>query len=102
MFGYRVGGPKEDLERDYRDNAFGMPKSVVIDPTFDQKRKLQANANIEPTKGDKRYVRRKADGTFGKTVDVDKSLAADRKQTAKKKARKGQGIGATLKNSTSR
>jgi hypothetical protein len=23
---------------------------------------------IEPTKGDKRFVRRKADGTFGKTV----------------------------------
>jgi pullulanase/glycogen debranching enzyme len=43
--GYRVGGPNEDLERDYRDNAFVMPKSVVIDPTFDQKRKLQANAN---------------------------------------------------------
>ena len=40
---------------------------------------------IEPTKGDKRYVRRKAHGTFGKTVDVGKSLAADRKQTAKKK-----------------
>ena len=31
---------------------------------------------IEPNKGDKRYVRRKADGTFGKTVDVGKSLAA--------------------------
>ena len=47
MFGYRVVGPNEDLELewDYRDNAFGMPKSVVIDPTFDQKRKLQANAN---------------------------------------------------------
>ena len=43
--GYRVGRPSEDLERDYRDNAFGMPKSVVIDPRFDQKRKLQANAN---------------------------------------------------------
>jgi hypothetical protein len=27
---------------------------------------------IEPTKGDKRYVRRKADGTFRKTVDVGK------------------------------
>jgi len=25
---------------------------------------------IEPKKGDKRYVRRKADGTFGKTTDV--------------------------------
>jgi isoamylase len=35
MFGYRVGGPNEDLERDYRDNAFCVPKSVVIDPTFD-------------------------------------------------------------------
>ena len=35
MFGYRVGGPNEDLERDYRDNAFGMPKSVVVDCTFD-------------------------------------------------------------------
>ena len=31
---------------------------------------------IEPTKGDKRYVRRKADGTFAKTVDVGKSLAS--------------------------
>lgn len=46
---------------------------------------------IEPTKGDKRYVRRKVDGTFGKTVDVGKSLAADQKRTAKKKVPKGQG-----------
>ncbi|MBV8376760.1 MAG: glycogen debranching protein GlgX, partial [Verrucomicrobia bacterium] len=35
MFGYRIGGPNEDLERDYRDDAFGIPKSVVIDPTYD-------------------------------------------------------------------
>jgi hypothetical protein len=46
---------------------------------------------IEPNKGDKRYVRRKADGTFGKTVDVGKSLAADRKHSAKTKVSKGQG-----------
>ena len=46
---------------------------------------------IEPNKGDKRYVRRKADGTFGKTVDVGKSLAADKRTTAKKKVPKGQG-----------
>lgn len=46
---------------------------------------------IEPTKGDKRYVRRKADGTFGKTVDVGKSLSADQRTTAKKKVPKGQG-----------
>ena len=46
---------------------------------------------IEPHKGDKRYVRRKADGSFGKTVDVGRSLAADKRRTAKKKVPKGQG-----------
>lgn len=46
---------------------------------------------IEPHKGDKRYVRRNADGTFGKTVDVGRSLAADRKRTAKTRVGKGQG-----------
>lgn len=46
---------------------------------------------IEPTKGDKRYVRRRADGTFGKTVDLGKSLAADQRTTAKTKVPKGQG-----------
>ncbi len=46
---------------------------------------------IEPTPGDKRFVRRKADGTFGKTVDVGKSLAADQRTDAKNKVPKGQG-----------
>ena len=46
---------------------------------------------IEPHPGDKRYVRRKDDGTFGKTVDVGRSLAADNNQTAKKTVPKGQG-----------
>lgn len=46
---------------------------------------------IEPHKGDKRYVRRKDDGTFGKTVDVGRSLSADKRTTAKKKVPKGQG-----------
>ncbi|MEA3187546.1 MAG: hypothetical protein QOD99_1376 [Chthoniobacter sp.] len=46
---------------------------------------------IEPNKGDKRFVRRKADGTFGKTVAVGKSLSADSRTKAKKKVPKGQG-----------
>ncbi len=46
---------------------------------------------IEPNPGDKRYVRRKADGTFGKTVDQGKSLSADSRREAKKKVPKGQG-----------
>ena len=52
---------------------------------------------IEPTKGDKRYVRQKAEGTFGKTVDVGRSLAADRKHSAKTKVPKGQGYRGDVK-----
>jgi len=35
MFSYIVGDPGEDLARDSRDNAWAMPKSVVVDPRFD-------------------------------------------------------------------
>jgi len=33
-FGYRIGGKREDLVPDDRDNAFGMPKCQVMDPAF--------------------------------------------------------------------
>jgi len=46
---------------------------------------------IEPHSGDKRYVRRKADGTLGKTVDVGRSLSADKRTQAKTRVPKGQG-----------
>lgn len=46
---------------------------------------------IEPTKGDKRYVRRDEDGRFSEQVDVGKSLAADQRVKAKAKAKPGQG-----------
>jgi glycogen operon protein len=35
MFGYVVGAPQEDLARDFRDDAWGMPKAAVIDHAFD-------------------------------------------------------------------
>jgi isoamylase len=35
MFGYVVGDKQEDLTQDFRDDAWGMPKCVVIDPSFD-------------------------------------------------------------------
>ncbi len=34
MFGYVIGHKEEDLARDFRDNAWAMPKSVVIDAAF--------------------------------------------------------------------
>ena len=46
---------------------------------------------VEPHTGDERYVRRKADGTFGKIVDVGRSLSVDKRTKAKTKAPKGQG-----------
>jgi hypothetical protein len=46
---------------------------------------------IDPHKGDKRYVRRTAGGKFGKTVDVGRSLSADRRSSAKTKVKKGDG-----------
>jgi hypothetical protein len=46
---------------------------------------------IEPTPGDKRYVRRDADGKFKEVDDVGRSLSADRKRKAKTTAKPGQG-----------
>jgi hypothetical protein len=46
---------------------------------------------IEPTPGDKRYVRRDQDGKFKEVVDVGRSLAADQRQEAQTKAKPGQG-----------
>jgi hypothetical protein len=46
---------------------------------------------IEPTPGDKRYVRRDEEGRFKEQVDVGKSLAADQRHEARQKAKPGHG-----------
>jgi glycogen operon protein len=35
VMGYKVGSPRADLSYDTRDSAFAVPKSVVVDTTFD-------------------------------------------------------------------
>ena len=55
------------------------------------KKKVTSRRELTAPKGAKRFVRRKSDGTFGKTVAVGKSLSADKRTTAKKKVPKGQG-----------
>jgi hypothetical protein len=40
---------------------------------------------------DKRFVRRRGDGTFKESDDVSRSLSADRRRKAKTKAKPGQG-----------
>jgi hypothetical protein len=46
---------------------------------------------IEPHGGDKRYVRRDAEGRFKEQVDVGRSLGQDRKRTARHAAKPGEG-----------
>ncbi len=46
---------------------------------------------IEPTPGDKRFVRRDDQGHFKDEVDVGKSLAADQRRHAEHDAGRGQG-----------
>jgi hypothetical protein len=46
---------------------------------------------IEPHEGDKRYIRRDENGRITESVDVGKSLAADRRQHSKTAAKPGQG-----------
>lgn len=46
---------------------------------------------IEPHKGDKRYVRRDAQGRFSEVEDVGRSLAQDRRQHAKTTSKPGYG-----------
>jgi hypothetical protein len=59
----------------YRSTGgFGMPERELIDPG-----------------NDKRYVRRDDQGQFKESVEVGRSLAADRRQKARTTAKKGQG-----------
>ena len=54
-------------------------------------RKTSKRTVIEPHAGDRRYVRRNKQGQFKEEVNVGRSLAADRRRTAKTKVKKGQG-----------
>ena len=54
---------------------------------------------IEPHPGDKRYVRRDAEGKFKEVVDVGRSLAADRRSNAKTTVKPGQGDKGDVKRS---
>ena len=60
-----------------------------------RKTKTTKRELIEPNKGDKRFVRRKSDGTFGKTVDVGKSLSPTAGRKPNRRCRKVRATAAT-------
>jgi hypothetical protein len=53
-------------------------------------RKKAAKRTVIAPRGDKRYIRRDSRGRIKESVEVGRSLAADRRTHAKKKAPKGQ------------
>jgi hypothetical protein len=57
----------------------------------DKEHEMSKRELIEPHEGDKRFVRRDANGRFKDVVDVGKSLAADRRQHAQTKKPRGEG-----------
>jgi hypothetical protein len=54
-------------------------------------KKEKSHRELIEKSSDKRYVRRDESGRFDHVVDVGRSLAQDRKQTAKTKVPPGQG-----------
>lgn len=56
-----------------------------------QGKKHSSDRELIDTGRDKRFVRRDEKGQFKESDDVGRSLAADRRQHAETKAKKGQG-----------
>ena len=59
--------------------------------TATKSRSTSKRTLIEPHPGDKRYVRRDAKGRIKESVDVGRSLSADRRRKSKTKAKSGSG-----------
>lgn len=56
-----------------------------------EKEKLMSKRELIDTGTDKRYVRRDEDGKFKESVDVGRSLSADKRHKAKSDAKPGEG-----------
>jgi hypothetical protein len=54
-------------------------------------KRTAAKRTLVNTGTDKRFVRRRAGGTFKESDDVGRSLSGDRQKKAKTKAKQGQG-----------
>lgn len=74
-----------------KSTASTKKKTSGAKTTRTKARKTSKRTLIEPHKGDRRYVRRNKKGEFKTSVDVGRSLSADRRRKSKTKAGKGQG-----------
>ena len=86
---------KSSSKRSSSSKKSGAKKATSRKTTSAKKRtnssKTSKRTLIEPSKGDRRFVRRNKKGQFKDVVDVGRSLAADRRRKSKKTVPKGQG-----------
>jgi hypothetical protein len=82
-------GPENNTTSEFVSGEVAKKRSEKM--ATKRKSKTTKRTLIEPKKGDRRYVRRSKKGEFKKQIKVGRSLAADRKRTAKTKVKKGQG-----------
>jgi hypothetical protein len=80
-----------DTRRYTAKDATGLAEARDFGVCLQKPEQNEQRTVIEPRKGDRRYVRRNKKGELKKEVSVGRSLAADRKRTAKTKVKKGQG-----------
>jgi len=66
-------------------------KAVKKAPTKRSTKKTAGKRELIAPRGDKRFVRRDEQGQFSEVDDVGRSLSQDRKKTAKRSAKAGQG-----------
>jgi hypothetical protein len=71
-----------------RERSAAQTRSTTTRST---KRASSKRTLIEPHKGEKRYVRRDAKGRIKESVDVGRSVAADRRRHSKSTSKSGQG-----------
>ena len=86
-----LGGGAVAARKVMKSSRKSTKRKASASGTRKRSRSTSKRTLIEPHPGDKRYVRRNASGQFKESVDVGRSLSADRKRTSKTRAKAGQG-----------
>ena len=86
-----LGGGAVAARKVMKSSRKSTKRKASASGTRKRSRSTSKRTLIEPHPGDKRYVRRNAGGQFKESVDVGRSLSADRKRTSKTRAKAGQG-----------
>lgn len=86
-----LGGGAVAARKVMKSSRKSTKRKASASSTRKRSRSSSKRTLIEPHPGDKRYVRRNASGQFKESVDVGRSLSADRKRTSKTRAKAGQG-----------